>query len=528
MYTGDYCSRKTYSKEWRYLDEGGVHMIFVNNHCETDNIFQDQILYIEKTGADGPIVKDNNTNEIISKVYNKWILGYEKFSKFLVKEKLCEIEEGETKKEFIDNLIQESDTKRPEKRKTAYITVDSPFSITKNLFYLSPKLKAHFKDNEAQACFIEIKPRAYFDEIPSFEEINEHLKSLEKGKNIDPQYFYNKYFKDCPPSERKFIYRRTVADNHKVLKLRNTSDFFSKHPLIRSKNIKAFFKENWGSDFKFYDSNMKVIKQPQVMSFFTQWDPNITIKTISELIARAFDMELVRLVKGLQGSFDFYADKQNTINENFANIEKTITEARVEKIFEEILKAWKENKKIDLDGLAIQLGYKEYYDLQVTICFQIRQTFADSSFVMRCAISKKTKKFDIQEEWEKGDKSIQDKTAKLKVEFISTVTEESKSDEESLTEKVKLNATMSFNQKWKKSYSKESDAHESLYEYFQKGYEVQKRPAYISKKKAKYYIRSVTNQIDVGLKPWKKQDLEIEKNRKANRKFVKYFLEIES
>lgn len=105
MYTGDYCSRKTYSKEWRYLDEGGVHMIFVNNHCETDNIFQDQILYIEKTGADGPIVKDNNTNEIISKVYNKWILGYEKFSKFLVKEKLCEIEEGETKKEFIDNLI---------------------------------------------------------------------------------------------------------------------------------------------------------------------------------------------------------------------------------------------------------------------------------------------------------------------------------------------------------------------------------------------------------------------------------------
>ena len=56
----------------------------------------------------------------------------------------------------------------------------------------------------------------------------------------------SKYFENCAPSQRKFIYRKLVSTKNKLFRDFNSADFYSDDRYTRVKAIKALLKENWG------------------------------------------------------------------------------------------------------------------------------------------------------------------------------------------------------------------------------------------------------------------------------------------
>jgi len=250
MWTGEKSERSTSSSEWRYFLEGNAHMIFFNNNQEDNNTYQDKVLVGEKAGGGLYVSENKQVNERFDKCYNKVFLKNKNFGQFLTKMKSVEIKEGETTAEFMAALMKEAEPRRREDRKVASLVPDSRFWLEKNLYYLSPMNLKHYKENECLVFFAEIKPKCCFDEVPSFKEISLHLDNNPKGAQMDHQKFYDALFKDCPPSERKFVYRKIVGGKHKILKEFNTADFYSERPFIRTKAIKALIKEDWGNYLK--------------------------------------------------------------------------------------------------------------------------------------------------------------------------------------------------------------------------------------------------------------------------------------
>lgn len=197
MWTGEYCERATRSSEWGYFNEGNAHMIFFNNHQEASNTYQDKVLVGEKQNTGCYLPENQKINDLFNKYYNKWILSYPNFTKFITQQKLCEIEPAETTVEFLAALQATADPVRREDRKKAHLGPNSPFWLEKNLFYISPMMKESLKKDDALIFFAEIKPKCCFDEIPSFEEIQGHLLSIEGGDAVDATKFYDKLFKNC-------------------------------------------------------------------------------------------------------------------------------------------------------------------------------------------------------------------------------------------------------------------------------------------------------------------------------------------
>jgi len=104
--------------------------------------------------------------------------------------------------------MEDTQGKRREDRLDSEIAPWSGLTTEKNLFYCSSDLINGLKDKNAFIFFVEIKPKFCLDEVPSYEEISRYVKEHPIGKNIDSKKFYSKYFENCLPSQRKFIYRK--------------------------------------------------------------------------------------------------------------------------------------------------------------------------------------------------------------------------------------------------------------------------------------------------------------------------------
>jgi len=507
MWTGQYCERPTRSTEWGYFNEGNAHMIFYNNHQEATNTYQDKVLVGEKENTGCYLPENQKINDLFNKYYNKRVLSYPNFTKFITQQKLCKIEEGETNVEFLAAMQKIADPVRKDIRKHAHLGPNSPFWLEKNLFYISPMMKKSLADDDALIFFAEIKPKCCFDEIPSFEEIKGHLGTCEGGADVDPVKFYDKLFKNCCPSERKFVYRKLVGTKHKILSQFNTADFYSKRSFVRTKAIKALIKEDWGNYLKILDGDMQIVPHDKIMDFFKAWDPQITIKTVAELIGRSLDFELISLVKGLQQMFEFYADElisvQKVLEENKHDLDK----ADLDAVMNLLATKWKAgNFGLDTEQVKAELGEK-LVPLSKITAFLMSLTSRDSSFLLRSAVSRKGHNFEVIEEWEKGQVHFTED--ELHVEFYNATPigkdEEQEGDAE---KKIQLLGDM-FEKKFQGGYCNQKAKGECMHG---------------EDSKRSYYIKSRTNLCDVGVKPWNKLHEVVENNHKVNRKFVEFFL----
>lgn len=342
METGEYFPKPTNSKEWEFLTEGAAHMIFRNTNTHADNILQDYLCVTEKANTGGYKPENATINDLFVKLHNKYFLNTPDMGTFLTKCYNVTIE-NEEKKDFIEALMKNSEGKRRADRVGIISDENSPIHIEKNLFYISPTLKQGFKDNDTMVFFVEIKPKNCCDEIPEFEEIKSYIDEHPKGKEINAEEFYSKYFNDCLPSERKYVYRKLVSEKHKIFKEFNTADFYSANDLIRSRSIKALLKEDWGY-LKVFDENVTLIPHDKIIDFFKQWDKEMNIKTISEIISRSVDWELVQLIKGLQCLFPFTPDRLKSIMDEFSHRDDVPKlQKNLDKILRVMAKVWRED-----------------------------------------------------------------------------------------------------------------------------------------------------------------------------------------
>lgn len=59
--------------------------------------------------------------------------------------------------------------------------------------------------------YVEIKPKFFADEIPSFDTIDNIIKKHKKSNQINQVRFYKKYFRT---HHRKYIFRKKIAQKH--------------------------------------------------------------------------------------------------------------------------------------------------------------------------------------------------------------------------------------------------------------------------------------------------------------------------
>jgi len=502
MRTNEKASRPTSHKEWSYFNEGNAHMIFFNNHQEESNEFQDKVLISEKTNTGNYLAENVHVNEMFDRFYNENILRHPSFSKFITKQKQVDLEEGLNSVDFLKKMQEEADPKRREDRKKAWLGPESPFWLEKNLFYISPMMKKSLEETDSLIFFVEIKPKCCFNEIPSFEEINGYLQECEHSAGVDPQVFYDKLFKNCPPSERKFVYRKFVGGKHKIFSDFNTADFYSDRPFVRTKAIKALVKNNWGNYLKVLDKDMNIIAHEDILPFFRKWDDQITVKSISEIIARSVDYELIQQVARLQKMFQFYAEKLKTVQDKLEAEKKHLPENLIESSMKLLADVWKNGETVDLDKMLGEADENTKPFLMMT-AFLISLTARDSSFLLRSAISRKSSDFSIIETWEEGKVTV--KCDELKVKFHNAqpvgANEFYEHDKE---------ATINF-------------LGNLVDKKFNTGYQEQKKKTDTDEERH-YYIKSRTNLIDVGLKPWNKLFEAVEKNYQVNKDFVNFFL----
>jgi len=474
---------------------------------------------VAEKGGDGMYISANaQVNSRFDKAYNEVFLKDPGFGSFLTKQKTCDLKEGETIPQFHVNLMKEADPKRREDRKKASLHSESRFWLEKNLFFISPTLKQSYKDKNCIVFFAEIKPKCCFDEIPTFEEISGYIDQHPNGSEIDKKCFYSKFFADCRPSERKFVYRKIVGGKHSVMKEFNTTDFYSERPFIRSKAIKGLIKENWGNYLKILDGDMNIIPHDGILDHFRRWDSEITVKTIAEIIARSIDKKLIDYVVGLQKMYSFYADRLDTVSHKLDKTKDSITQEDAEIIMRHLHKYWL-NKDIDVseknittdNGQDINLTEKEkdqivtrtkeeedrkmlailtkieaivgpeMRDQVEATAFLISLTSRDSSFLIRCAVSRDNHDFDILEEWEKG--LISEHVDELKVKFTNAEPAPQNTDE--------------FDQEKNMVYLSH------LMKKLNTGYETQKVATENSQGRD-YFIKARTNLCDVSIKPWAK------------------------
>jgi|ERR1711935_51174 len=505
MWTGQYCERPTRSSEWGYFNEGNAHMIFFNNHQEATNTYQDKVLVGEKENTGCYLPENQAINDLFNKYYNKRVLSFDNFSKFITKQKLCHIEEGEERVAFLAALQKTADPVRREDRKKAHLGPNSPFWLEKNLFYISPMMKESLAKDEALIFFAEIKPKCCFDEIPSFAEIKGHLESVEGGADVDAQKFYDKLFKNCAPSERKFVYRKLVGNKHKILSQFNTADFYSKRSFIRTKAIKALIKENWGNYLKILDGDMNIVPHDKIMDFFRAWDSQITVKTVAELIGRSLDFELITLVKGLQQMFEFYADELISVQKELEEKKHDLKKEDLDAVMNLLATKWKAGDYgLDVEQVKAELG-EDKVPLSKITAFLMSLTSRDSSFLLRSAVSRKGHDFSVIEEWEKGEVHFTED--ELHVEFYNATPIGKDVEQEADPEKkIQLLGDL-FEKKFNGGYAKQSNKGEVMDEG-----------------KRSYYIKSRTNLCDVGVKPWNKLHEVVENNHKVNKNFVEFFM----
>ena len=136
-------------------------------------------------------------------------------------------------------------------------------TLEQNLFYMSDPLKKKFETfdgtlrDDLLMFHVEVKPKFFCDEVPSFESIKEILDQFEKGRDIDQKRFYKKYFNS---NFKKYVFRKKTAANDpkgrkKVLKHFDPLDFFDDDILKRTKCIKSLLKEDWGY-LKIFDNGL--------------------------------------------------------------------------------------------------------------------------------------------------------------------------------------------------------------------------------------------------------------------------------
>lgn len=505
MWTGQKAERETYSSEWRYFLEGNAHMIFFNNHQEASNTYQDKVLVGEKAGGEMYMSENKVVNEIFDRCYNNVFLRNEKFGQFLTKQKLVDVKEGETVGEFMENLMKEADPKRREDRKVARLVPESRFWLEKNLYYLSPMNLAHFKENDCLVFFAEIKPKCCFDEIPTFNEISELLTANPDAANIDHQKFYDVLFKNCPPSERKYVYRKLVGGKHQILSEFNTADFYSERPYVRAKAIKALIKEDWGNYLKILDKDQNIIPHGEILNFFRAWDPQITLKSISEIIARSFNQDLIRMVAGLQKFFQFYADRLIQVEEILEQKKHSITEEQLTTVMQEFEKVWAAGETVDLEAIEKAVG-EDLAPIADIVAFLISLTSRDSSFLLKSAVSRTGDNFEVLETWEHG--KVAQKVDNLHVEFYNA-TAVSKDNNDFDAEKQQNILADLFEKKFANSLMGKAQV---------------KREEHHEDERRDYRIKSTTNLCDVGIKPWNKVHTYVKANHKINKNFVDFFV----
>lgn len=529
MNTGEYDKRSTNSKEWKYFNEGNAHMIFANNNQDPTNEYQDKLCVCEKQNTGCYLTENMALNAIFDKYYNKHVLRNENFGKFITKQRKCHLE-GENNEEFMTNLQKCAEGLRRKDRCHAFVDVNSTFTLEKNLFYVSPMMSDVLKSHHCKLFFVELKPKCCFDEIPSFEEIKGYIDANPEGKDVDANAFYNKYFKDCKPSERKFVFRKLVAAKEKVFSDFNTADLYSKNGFIRTRALKALLKNDWGY-IKILDDKMNMIPHKDILKFFQQWDSQFTFKTLSEVIARSLDFELIKYVKGLQRLFPFYSDRLNPIKEKLDYDKDNMDEEIVDKVMGAIAKQWGNRKRIcfDLnsqnqtssekthgkyctfDQSAKEAGLSEndanYLPL---VAFLVSLTSRDSSFLLRVGMSRDDGNFNIRETWEEGVK-ISEHTFDVKFKGATPI----ETNKDPSVAKLFNIIADHVEKKFKNCYKEQGVAVNLLADWLVNDKNNEGR---------KYFIKSRANLIDVGLKPWNKVNEVVEKNYEINKDFVNYFL----
>ena len=386
METGEFFPKSTNSKEWAFLTEGAAHMIYRNTNTNEDNILQDNLCVLEKANTGGYKPENSEINELFVKLHNQYFQSTPKFGSFLTKCYGVSLE-GENKKEFVDEMMKISEGKRRADRVGLIADENSAIHIEKNLFYMSPSLREEFKVKKAKVFFVEIKPKNCCDEIPEFEEIKGYIDQHPLGKEINAEEFYSKYFKDCMPSERKYVYRKLIAEKHKIFNEFNTADFYSNNDLIRSFAIENLLREDWGYQ-KVFDENVQVIPHNEIEKFFQEWDPSMNIHTIAEIISRSVDWDLVEMLKGLQCLFPFTPDKLKGILENFdGEKDRELMKANLERILKVLAKIWREHGSADFTKLSENAELKDIIDYLPLAAFLLSCTSRDSSFLIRVAIT---------------------------------------------------------------------------------------------------------------------------------------------
>jgi len=154
-----------------------------------------------------------------------------------------------------------------------------------------------------------------------------------------------------------------------------------------------------------------------------------------------------------------------------------------------------------LDKVEAEMG--DDAPLVEIVAFLISLTSRDSSFLLRTAVSRKDDNFSTVEEWEK--ETAIEQSDVINIAFYNA-TPIQQGGEISAEKHQNILADL-------------------IAQKFDKGYNHQKMKDNATDDKRTYYIKSRTNLVDVGLKPWNKVHSFVEANHKVNSKFVEFLLQ---
>jgi len=141
------------------------------------------------------------------------------------------------------------------------------------------------------------------------------------------------------------------------------------------------------------------------------------------------------------------------------------------------------------------------HELVESTAFLISLTSRDSSFLIRCAVSRENNEFEVLEEWEKGN--VKEHVDEIRVEYHNAEPAPQKPDDFD-QEKQMVFLTHLMN---KINFGYDKQRHETLNE------------------SRTYYIKSRTNLCDVSIKPWAKLHSYVKSNHKVNQNFVNFFID---
>lgn len=466
------------SKDWEYINEGNLHMCFYNNTTDTNSTLQDKLLKIAKTYKIDKTDTQKESEEICGSQFNEYFLGSMQLSPYLTKEIPIQIDASENPEKFILELMRKSEGKRADCRLHQKIQAGNHMSIEKNLLYLSDKMLDKFSDNQnlMKIFHVEIKPKFCKDEIPKFESIQNIQDKSEKGRNIDQPDFYKTLFKDASGGARKFVYRKSAVTHKKFWKKFNPTDFFSDNLMVRAKSIRALLKEDWGY-LRIFDKDKNTIQHSKILEWFREFDPQLTYKAISILIAVSIDLRLIKLVASMQELFPFNTSELLTLRTRLEQSKHKMEFQDVKQVIANLKSVWLSDPGSPEFKALKKTISKEFIpseDYQPLIAFLISLTARDCSFMLRIGMNKKNADFEIIEEWEK----LEDMPV-----IVERVVSKNIYNTGVLEKDIRLDGDMA------------------------------------------YWIKGRNHIIDVGLKDWHKLYEVQEKIRDVNEGYVEYFLD---